>query len=120
MGFEMRMRRKGLLCLSERRCMYPQKSPYTVVAPRGFGIWGEWLIIFRGLGSTGNYFRGAREQAHNFADLGSLARKAKIKKGKASILFDFLIFSSASGGGGGAQTPLVTSKCIRFRTSMLI
>ena len=29
-------------------------------------------IIFRELGSTGKYFRGAREQAHNFGDTGSL------------------------------------------------
>ena len=32
------------------------------------GIWGEWLLIFRELGSTGNYFRAAREHAHNFGD----------------------------------------------------
>ena len=30
------------------------------------GIWGEWPFIFRELGSTGYYFRGARKQAHNF------------------------------------------------------
>ena len=47
-------------------------------APPGFfGIWGEWLFIFRELGSTGNYFRGAREQAHNFGDIGSLAKKIR-------------------------------------------
>ena len=46
------------------------------VGPPGvLGIWGEWLFIFRELGSTGNYLRGAREQAHNFGDLRSLARK---------------------------------------------
>ena len=34
--------------------------------PQGvWEIWGEWLFIFRELGSTGNYFTGAREQAHN-------------------------------------------------------
>ena len=43
-------------------------------------IWGEWLLIFRELGSTSNYFRGAREQAHNFGDLGSLAKKRKNKE----------------------------------------
>ena len=64
--------------------------------PGVLGIWGEWLFIFRELGSTGNYFRGAREQAHNFGDIGSLAKKQKKKKkkkkkkiGKASILCDF-------------------------------
>ena len=29
--------------------------------PGVLGIWGEWLFIFRELGSTGNYFRGAGE-----------------------------------------------------------
>ena len=47
--------------------------------PGVLGIWGEWLFIFRELGSTGNYFRGAREQAHNF---GSLAKKQKKKINK--------------------------------------
>ena len=69
---------------------------YTNGAPGVLGIWGEWLFIFRELGSTGNYFRGAREQAHNFGDMGSLAKK-QIKYGKASILFDFLKISSVSG-----------------------
>ena len=46
-------------------------------APRGLGIWGEWLFIFRDLGSTGNYFRGSGEQAHSFGDLGSPAKKQK-------------------------------------------
>ena len=32
--------------------------------PQGF--WGEGLFIFRELGSTGNYFRGAGEQTHTF------------------------------------------------------
>ena len=44
------------------------------------GLCGEWLFIFRELGSTGNYFWGAREQAHNFVGLGSLAKKQKKKK----------------------------------------
>ena len=45
--------------------------------PGVLGIWGEWLFIFRDLGSTGNYFRGAGEQAHSFGDLGSPAKKQK-------------------------------------------
>ena len=50
-------------------------------APLGvLGIWGEWLFIFRELGSTGNYFRGAMEQAHNFGDIGSLVKKEKNKE----------------------------------------
>ena len=45
-------------------------------APPGvLGIWGERLFIFRELGSTANYFRGAGEQAHTFGDLGSTAKK---------------------------------------------
>ena len=45
-------------------------------APTGvLGIWGEGLFIFRELGSTANYFRGAGEQAHTFGDLGSTAKK---------------------------------------------
>ena len=48
--------------------------------------------MFRELGSTGNYFRGARKQANNFRDIGSLANKQKKKKkGKASILFVFFL-----------------------------
>ena len=55
-----------------------QKSSFTFVAPQGFlGSWGEGLFIFRELGSTANYFRGAGEQAHNFGDLGSTAKKKK-------------------------------------------
>ena len=47
-------------------------------APPGvLGIWGEWLFIFRDLGSSGNYFRGSGEQAHSFGDLGSPAKKQK-------------------------------------------
>ena len=45
--------------------------------PQGFWGSGEWLFIFRDLGSTGNYFRGAGEQAHSFGDLGSPAKKQK-------------------------------------------
>ena len=47
------------------------------MGPRGFGIWGEGLFIFRELGSTGNYFKGAGEQAHGLRDLGSPAKSKK-------------------------------------------
>ena len=84
------------------------------MGPQGFWGSGKNGYLFSGSwGSTGNYFRGAREQAHNLGDLGSLAKKAKIRYGKASILFDFLKNSAS-------QTPLVNSKCIYFRTNMLI
>ena len=47
-----------------------------VGAPPGvLGIWGEGLFIFRELGSTANYLRGAGEQAHIFGDVGSTAKK---------------------------------------------
>ena len=36
--------------------------------PGVLGSWGEGLFIFRELGSTANYFRGAGEQAHTFGD----------------------------------------------------
>ena len=39
------------------------------------GIWGEWLFIFRELGSTGDYFQGFGDQAHSFGDLGRPAKK---------------------------------------------
>ena len=52
----------------------------TMGPPGVWGIWGEWLSFFRDLGSTGNYFRGAGEQAHSFGDLGSPAKKQKIKE----------------------------------------
>ena len=61
------------------------------------GICGEWLFIFRELGSTGNYFRGSREQAHIFGDLGSPSKKQK-NKGKASICLNFLKFLLLLGG----------------------
>ena len=69
-----------------------------VGAPRGFGDLGRMaFFIFRDLGSTDNYFRGAGEQAHSFGDLGSPAKKQK-NKGKASILFDFFKFLLLLGG----------------------
>ena len=45
--------------------------------PGVLGILGEWLFIFRDLGSTGYYFRGAGEQAHSLGDLGSPPKKQK-------------------------------------------
>ena len=81
------------------------------------GISGEWLFIFRELGSTGYYFMGVREQAHNFWDLGSLAKKQKNKeKPPFCLIFKkFPLLLGGGGGGGGGlgvapQTPLVNSK----------
>ena len=39
--------------------------------------------------STGNYLRGAREQAHNFWDIGSLAKKQKKNKEKPPFCLIF-------------------------------
>ena len=64
--------------------------------PGVFGILGEWPFIFRELVSTGNYLRGAREQAQYFGDLGSLAKK---QKNKEKPPFFFFKVSSAPGGG---------------------
>ena len=47
---------------------------YAPPPPGILGIWGEGLFIFRELGSTANYFRGAGEPAHTFGDLGSTAK----------------------------------------------
>ena len=44
-------------------------------APLGFGDLGRMAIFFRELESAGNYFGGVREQAHNFGDKRSLAKK---------------------------------------------
>ena len=62
------------------------QSKTTGGPPEVLGIWGEWLFIFRELGSTGNYFRGDREQAHSFGDIGSLAKKQKNKEKPLSCL----------------------------------
>ena len=61
----------------------------TLGPPGVLGIWGEWLFIFRDLGSTGYYFRGAGEQAHSFGDLGSPAKKPKKIKGKPPFCLIF-------------------------------
>ena len=76
-----------------------KKQDVTQKGPPGvLGIWGEWLFIFRDLGSTGNYFRGSGEQAHNFGDLGSPAKKQKKKKEKPPFCLIFLKFLLLLGG----------------------
>ena len=51
------------------------KSVSDMGPPEVLGIWVEWLSIFRGLGSTGNYFQVFGEQVHSFGDLGIPAKK---------------------------------------------
>ena len=58
-------------------CIIWIKSSATIGAPRGFGDLVRMAIYFQGAGSTSNFLRGAREQAHNCGDLGSLAKKQK-------------------------------------------
>ena len=76
--------------------------------PGVLGISGEWSFIFRELGSTGNYLKGAREQAHNFGDLGSLVKKQKNKEKPPFCLIFFKI--SSSSGGLAPPDPLVNYK----------
>ena len=67
------------------------KSVSDMRPPGVLGIWGEWLFIFRGLGSTGNYFQAFGEQVHSFWGFRDPCKKVKKShlKGKAFILFDF-------------------------------
>ena len=48
-------------------------------SPGFWGSWGEGSFIFRELGITGYYSRGAGELAHTFGDLGSTNKKARKK-----------------------------------------
>ena len=57
------------------RFIHLVKSVSDLGPPGVLGNWGEWLFIFRELGSTGNYFQGFGEQVHSFGDLGSPAEK---------------------------------------------
>ena len=61
--------------LNFRRTIKKSCGFLSLGPPGVLGIWGEGLYIFRELGSTANYFRGAGEQAHTFGDLGSTAKK---------------------------------------------
>ena len=53
------------------------KSVSDLGPPGVLGIWGEWLFIFRELGSTGNFFQGFGELTHSFEELWSPAKKVK-------------------------------------------
>ena len=76
--------------LSCQKLIIDDKGTCTIGGPPGvLGIWGEWLFIFRDLGSTGYYFRGAGEQAQSFGDLESPAKKQKNKKEKPPFCLIF-------------------------------
>ena len=101
------------------RFIHLVKSVSDLGPPGVLGIWGEWLFIFRELGSTGNYFHGFREQVHSFGDLGSPAKKFKKNltlKEKPSfclIFFKKILWQTPS-------DPPWISKCIYFSANMLI
>ena len=57
------------------------------MGPSGvLGIWGEWLFIFRELGSTGSYFR---DLGSKLIFWGSREPCKKVKTNLAFISFDF-------------------------------
>ena len=74
---------------------------YTLsFGPQGFGgSWENGFLFFREHGSTGNHFRGAREQANNFGDIGSLAKKPKKNKETPPFCLIFLKILLLLGGG---------------------
>ena len=82
------------------------KLPHNTGLPGVLGIWGEWLFIFKELGSTCNYFQGFGEQVQSFGNLGSPVKNLKKNshyKGKAFISFDFLNLRLL--GGVNPKTP---------------
>ena len=91
------MRRSALLAVKKIICtvynfVFLFNSTTVGVSPGVLGIWGEGLFIFRELRSTGNYFRGARKQPHNFRE-----SYTKVKKKNLTVKVNppfCLIFSS--------------------------
>ena len=69
------------ICIVTVNIIGNKKMPSCTIkkAPRGFGSWEEGLFIFRKLGRTSYYFRGAGEQTHTFGDFGSTAKKLRKK-----------------------------------------
>ena len=64
----------------------------TTSGPRGYGIWGEKLFIFRELGSNGNYFQDVGSKLIVWGIYGAQQKSKKKShlKGNAFISFDFL------------------------------
>ena len=54
--------------LNQAKFVYHAEIFAVMGAPGVLGSLGEGLFIFRELGSTANYFRGAGEQAHSLGD----------------------------------------------------
>ena len=64
------------------------------------GSWGEWLFIFRELGGTDYYFRGAGEKSHTFGNFESIAKHLRKHKFRHFGSYEPLFV-----GIEGAQTP---------------
>ena len=77
-----------------------------MAGPGVLRIWEGGLFIFRELGSNGNCFRdlGSKLIVLGFREPCKRGKINKSKtfhpKGKASILFDFLLLGGGGGGGG--------------------
>ena len=69
--------------------LFSQEYSELQLWPWGLGDLGRMDIYFQGAGSTGDYFRGAKEQAHNFGDIGTLAKKQKNNKEKPPFCLIF-------------------------------
>ena len=73
---KLKERSRSRVCINSKEHEYVMSFRRHIIGPPWvLGIWGEWLFIFRELGSTGNYFQGFGEQAHSFGDLGIPAKK---------------------------------------------
>ena len=66
-----------MMRLKKQQQDFKSPPPPVLVPPEVLEICGEWLFIFRELGSTGIYFQGFREHAHSFGDLGSPAKNVE-------------------------------------------
>ena len=62
-------RSRSRVCINSKQHKNVMSFRQHIIGPSWvLGIWGEWLFIFRELGSTGNYFQRFGEQAHSFGD----------------------------------------------------
>ena len=66
------------------------------------------------LGSTGYYFQGFGEQAHNFGDLGSPAKNLKNLALKEKPSFRLIFSKNSSPPGGSPPDPLGYLNAVTF------